>query len=79
MAHKEGGGSVNASARFQLAFDRTAEKLRAWQDQHLSVEAPRRDLAKPEPLRLVTSFPQAPREMRGLPLRRGLGGRADHE
>ena len=59
---------MNASDRFQLQFDRTAEKLRAWQDQHLSVEAP-----KPE-LRLIASFPPAPREYRGLPLRNGLGG-----
>lgn len=65
---------MNASGRFQLQFERTAEKLREWQDHHLSVEAPRRDLAKPEPLRLVTSFPPAPREYRGLMLRRA--GRA---
>jgi hypothetical protein len=76
MAHSEGGGSVNASDRFQLQFDRTAEKLRAWQDQHLSVEASFAEATEPKgsELRLVTSFPRAKQEFRGLVLRRGLGG-----
>lgn len=43
-------------------------RLREWQDEKLSVEA-----LKPGP-RLVTSFPPAPREYRGLQLRRAGRG-----
>lgn len=61
---------MNATDRVQAYLNASAARMRAWQDEHLSVEAP-----KPEPkLRLIASFPQAPREYRGLQLRRGLGG-----
>ena len=65
---------MNATSRVQGYLNESAARLRAWQDQHLSVEA--QSGLKPElrAPRLVASFPPAPREYRGLCLRTGLGG-----
>jgi hypothetical protein len=63
-----GGG--NASSRVGDYLEAGAARLRAWQDKHLSVEAVgalKSDMPAP-------SFPQAPRDLRALLLRKGLGG-----
>lgn len=61
---------MNATARRQDYLDAGSQRLRNWQDEHLSVEATR-------PARVEArqpSFPQAPRDLPKLNLRRGLGG-----
>lgn len=62
---------MNATSRVQDYLERSSKRLRDWQDEKLSVEAPK---PEPEVLRLIASFPPAPRDMRGLQLRTGLGG-----
>lgn len=68
----EGGGSVNDG--FYKTMQETAKQLDAWKDKHLSVPFPERAEARTTCPRWITSFPQAPREYRGLQLRNGLGG-----
>lgn len=60
----------NASSRVSDYLEAGAAKLRAWQDEHLSVVA--ESGLKPELPAPV--FPQAPRDLRALLLRKGLGG-----
>lgn len=66
---------MNATARVQDYLEQSEARLRAWQDHHLSVEASKPKAEPPEP-RWIASFPQAPREYRGLQLRRGRGVRS---
>jgi hypothetical protein len=63
-----GGG--NASSRVGDYLEAGAARLRAWQDEHLSVES--QNGLKPE--LQTTSFPPAPRDLRALLVRKGLGG-----
>lgn len=68
---------MNATSRVQEYLDESAAKLRAWQDNHLSVpfsEVSRATVSAPPAVRHVASFPPAPREYRGLILRRAGRG-----
>ena len=68
-----GGGGAdggNATSRVNNYLERGDARRRAWADKHLSVEAV--GVMKPEPQ--APSFPPAPRDLRALLLRKGLGG-----
>lgn len=60
----------NATSRVNNYLERGDARRRAWADKHLSVEA--EGAMKPEPQ--APSFPPAPRDLRALLLRKGLGG-----
>jgi hypothetical protein len=60
----------NASSLVNNYLERGDARRRAWADKHLSVEAVgglKSEMPAP-------SFPQAPRDLRALLLRKGLGG-----